>query len=446
RRNFLARSAQAIDSRNRKREGWRKAYEAQADANWENTAEAHKIHAASARAALHTSVGASAAEAHFETLKTTAATLQGMEIQARANKLNVDLSKAKMDANWSEMRAGDARSMIVPENLSVAALANLRREHNTTAQEIRRQAEDAEIENLRKRSADRVHDKQFTSDLLENSRTIDGKRLLAYSGGIAGSEGESTVLSGAVKEFRSEYIDRITEKQQLIKHFGIDAAKQQKLALGENIVGEREINGKLVRYEFKADDDYAREAAIDTQLRTGSFSEVQAIIRESGAEVHDVDAAGNPIVRKGKTYDYRSSVKDLIKPANIDKKANFLGAQTIDDIGRGLIGGEEGLNMAAARSIFSGKINTDDVSGMKADALTRLFNVTEADVHRSEAWRKADAEGKRKILAKFHKNQESLKYSAWTVLNTPMLERNAEKESKDVLRKIVEENGITHGE
>ena len=445
RRNFMARSAQAIDARNRKREGWRKAYEAQADANWENNQEAHKIHAASARAALHKSVGESAAEAHFEALKNTDATLQGMEVRARANKLSVDLSKAKMDANWAEMRAGDSRSMVVPENLSVAALASIAHGQNNFAKDIRRQAEDSEIENLRKRSADRVHDKQFTSDLLDNTRTIDGKQLLAYGGGIAGAEGESTVLSGAVKEFRSEYVDRVTEKQQLIKHFGIDAAKQQKLALGNNVVGEREINGKLVRYEFKASDDYAREAAIDTQLRTGSFSEVQAIIRESGASINDIDSAGNPIVRKGATYDYRSSIKDLIKAANIDKKANFLGAQTIDDIGRGLIGGEDGLNMAAARSIFSGKINTDDVSGMKADALTRLFEVSEADVFRSEAYQKANAKKRQDILDKFHANQEALKHSAWTVMNTPMLERNAEREAKDVLNDVIKKYGITSG-
>jgi len=423
RRNFMARSAQAIDSRNRRREGWRKANEGMADARWENTEEAHKIHSASAKAALYKSVGESAAEAHFERLKHTDSSIQNMEIQARASKLNVDLSKAKVEADWAEMRAGNTSNAIAPDALALSALSRLR----DTSQE-------SEIENLRKRSAERVYTKQFTRDLLENNKTVDGQQLLAYGGGIAGSEGESTILSGAVKEFRSEYQDRITEKQQLIKHFNLDASKQQKLALGENVEGIREDG---LSYVFKSDDIYAREAAIETQLKTGSYSEVQKIISESGKVVIERDASGQEIGRReGNTYEYRTSIKGLIKEAGIDKKANFLGSQTIDDIAQGKIGGEDGLNMAAARSIFTGKISDDDVSGMKKAALTRLFKVTEADVRLSEAYNDPtkSAQDRADMIAAFNANQEALRHSAWKVIHTPMLLRNAEKEAADVLR------------
>lgn len=442
RRNFVARSAQAIDARNRKREGWRKAYEAQAEAAWENNEEAHKIHEASARAALLKSAGEAKAEAHFEALKRTDAGLQDLEMSARASKLQVDLSKAKIEADWAQLQAGRADHMVSAAGLSGDALARYISEN---VDPVKKAAQDARVEELRKRSADRVRSSEFTRAMLDNKDEIDGTKILSYAGGIAGSEGESTVLSGAVKEARAEYQDRVTEKQQLIKHFNIKAAEQQKLALGkEDITGKRiEADGRVIEYKFKVDDDYVREAAIDTQLRTGSFSEVQAIVKESGITITR-DASGAEIGRtEGSTYKYRTSIKELVKPAGLDKKANFLGAQTIDDIARGLIAGDEGLNMAAARSIFLGKITNDEVSGMKGDALRRLFEVTEADVKLSENYRNANAAKQAEIISQFYANQQSLRHSAWVVMNTPMLERNAEKEAKDVLNKAIRDYGIT---
>lgn len=443
RRDFLARTAQSIDARNRKREGWKKANESMAEARWENSHDAHEIHSAAMRASLVKSVGESAAEAQFEALKHSDASIQSLEIQARANKLNVDLSKAKVEADWSEMRAGNSRSMVVPENLSVEALAGFAHSRNNLARNLRETSQESELENLRKRSADRVYNKQFTGDLLENSKTIDGKQLLAYGGGIAGSEGESTVLSGAVKEFRSEYIERIAEKQQLLKHFNLETPDVQKLALGKNVTGERiEADGRVVRYEFKADDAYAREAAIDTQLKTGSFSEVQKIISESGEVVIERDASGRETGRRqGTTYGYRTSIKDVIKEYKIDSKAVFLGSQTINDIAHGRIGGEEGLNMAAARSIYTGKITKEDVSGMKRAALERLYKVT---AEQTPEWSDARSDAERIVVkTKFDARMDALRKSAWSVLNTPVLARNAEQESIEVLQDVVNRFGIT---
>lgn len=444
RRNFVARSAQAIDARNRKREGWRKAYEAQSEAAWENTEESHKIHAASARAALLKSVGESAAEAHFESLKHTDARIQDLELQARANKLNVDLSKAKVDANWAEVRAGNSSNLVVPENLSVSALAGYAHDQNRFASEVRKQSEESEAENLRKRSAERKEASQFTRTLLDNQERIDGKRILEYAGGISGAEGESTVLSGAVKDFRSEYVARIAEKQQLLKHFNLDATDVQKLALGGAVEGVRqEADGRIVRYEFKPSDDYAREAAIDLQLKTGSFSEVQKIVSESGQRVVVRDDAGNIVEdRAGLTYGYRTSIKDFIKEYKIDKKAVFLGSQTINDIAQGRIGGEDGLNMAAARSIYTGKITSEDVSGMKKAALERLYRST---VEQTPEWQKPDLtpEQRAAIRTAFDARMDALRKNAWTVLNTPVLSRNAEQESIEVLERIVRDNNIT---
>jgi hypothetical protein len=92
--------------------------------------------------------------------------------------------------------------------------------------------------------------------------------------------------------------------------------------------------------------------------------------------------------------------------------------------------------MAAARAIYSGKISDDDVSGMKKAALKRLFTVTEADVRSSAAYTDAATtdDDRNRMITDFRTNQEALKYSAWNVIHTPMLARNAEKEASDVLK------------
>jgi hypothetical protein len=386
------------------------------------------------RASLIKSVGESAAEAQFEAMRHTNAEIQGLDLQARANKLNVDLSKAKVDANWAEMRAGDSRHMIVPENLSVEALAGFAHNRNTMAQTLRDTSQESEIENLRKRSAERIQSKDLTQTLLKNEREIDGQNVLRYGGGIAGSEGESTVLSGAVSEFRSEYNSRIAEKQQLIKHFNLSSDQRLDLALGKDVSAEREDG---LKYTFKNDDTYAREAAIDMQLKTGSFSEVQKIIMQSGVSVPN--AAKGGALEHGSTYEYRTSISNFIKDYGLDKKAIFLGAQTINDIAQGNINGDKGLDMAAARAIHTGKISDDDVSSMKKDALDRLFNrVSIDDLRGTEAYRKLSTNAeKTKMEDEFRTNHTALKHSAWRVMHTAVLARNAEQEAKPILENFM---------
>jgi hypothetical protein len=138
----------------------------------------------------------------------------------------------------------------------------------------------------------------------------------------------------------------------------------------------------------------------------------------------------------GSAFDYRTTIADAVKNYSLDKKAVFFGAQTINDIAQGNITGEVGLNMAAARAIYSGKISDDDVSGMKKAALKRLFTVTEADVRSSAAYTDAATtdDDRNRMITDFRTNQEALKYSAWNVIHTPMLARNAEKEASDVLK------------
>jgi hypothetical protein len=407
-RNFMARSAQAIDSRNRKREGWRKVNEAKGDNRWHDSEAFHAIDTASREADRTKQILEHQHDAAWNRNVRNSTRSLEQELRLRVAIDEDSLQKARLDVLHEEFKAGRA-PVYGPQTSSMTRL--LSDSENATR--------DLALTGLRKRSAERVQSQQLTKALLENEERIDGKTLLEYGGGIGGASGESTVLSGAVNDFRSEYRARIAEKQQLIDHFNLDASDRQKLALGKDTEGVRDDG---LKYTFKADDVYAREAAIDIQLKKGSFSEVQAIVSESGTG--------------GSAFDYRTTIADAVKNYSLDKKAVFFGAQTINDIAQGNITGEVGLNMAAARAIYSGKISDDDVSGMKKAALKRLFTVTEADVRSSAAYTDAATtdDDRNRMITDFRTNQEALKYSAWNVIHTPMLARNAEKEASDVLK------------
>jgi hypothetical protein len=407
RRNFMARSAQAIDARNRKRAGWRKVNEAKGDNRWHDSDAFHAIDTASREADRTKQILEHQHDAAWNRNVRSNVRSMEQELKLRVAIDQESLAKAKVDVMHEEFKAGRA-PVYGPQTSSMTRL--LADSENATR--------DLALTGLRKRSAERVQSQQLTKSLLENTAQIEGQTLLEYGGGIGGASGESTVLSGAVNDFRNEYRARIAEKQQLIDHFNLDAADRQKLALGKDVLGERDDG---LKYTFKADDVYAREAAIDIQLKKGAFSEVQAIVSESG--------------RGGTTFDYRTTIADAVKNYSLDKKAVFFGAQTINDIAQGNITGETGLNMAAARAIYSGKISDDDVSGMKKAALQRLFQVTEADVRSSAAYTDAATTDVQRanMITNFKTNQQSLKYSAWNVVHTPMLARNAEKEATDVL-------------
>jgi hypothetical protein len=422
RRNFMARSAQAIDNRNRKREGWRKVNEAKGDNRWHDNEAFHAIDTASREADRTKQILERQHEADWNRRIRSDVRSMEQELKLRVAIDHESLEKAKVDVMHEEFKAGRA-PIYGPQTSSMSRL--LGDSENATRE--------LALTGMRKQAAERKQKQDLTSDLLANTLQVEGQHLREYAGGVLGQVGAESVLTNAVASERDEYRTRVKEKTELINHFNVSASERQKLALGKNI----EVEKDGVEYTFRKDDDFAREAAIDQQLKKGSFSEVQAIIAESGEKGEYLNKDTNKIeVREGTTYKYRTSIRDAVKDYSIDKKANFLGAQTIDDISLGKIAGEKGLNMAAARAIFTGKISDDDVSGMKAAALTRLFQVNEADVRRSEAYNdsKLTDSQRNDIITNFHKNQEALKHSAWQVVHTPMLLRNAEKEAADILK------------
>lgn len=257
RRNVMARAAKSIDARNRKREGWRKANEATAEANWENTHAAHQIHQASMQASLLKNVGEATAEAQFEASKHTNAAMQDLDIQARAAKLKVDLSKAKVDANWEELRAGEAdNSMVAPANLSASALANYVTSRRDLAQELQQESF-ATRADTRRAEAAKAYQLQHYSEELQNNPS-----LLQYAAGID-TGGEAKVEAAAISE--------ITKSNEETVKAGVMLLRDRANKAGET---PKNISGKIVEEAIAGTSTSSAaeiEAAFDMQADDGQI-------------------------------------------------------------------------------------------------------------------------------------------------------------------------------
>jgi hypothetical protein len=415
---FLARRAQNIDGRKRKREGWKKANETRRDANWAGSQDYSDIHAYDAKSSQLKEIGENKANEHVAVMQATDAAAQGLDIRARASKLDLDVSKAKVDANWEAIKAGDSSSIIAPSTGVVPSQVAV----NALATHTQGAARDLRLTKMREESAGREQTAHLTQELLNNTNTIDGQSLRDYAGGVQGVKGAESAFSTAVSMYRKEYNDQIQNRIQLMKHFNVNSEKRQDLALGESI---DVVSNTGVHYTFKGDDDYAREAAIEEQLRGGSYSQIESIIKESGKAT-----APDGTVIKGKTSDYATTIAGAIVERNLSKKAVFLGSQTIDDVGQGKLYGDAGLDNVAVRAIIGGKIKDEELAAMSASAIKRLFAV-QAKADQTEYYTNASTEEK----ASFDKNMLDLKHSAHRIMKNPLLNRAAEKAARDVLEK-----------
>lgn len=288
RRDALGRAARRIDYRRRGREGWQKVNEELGDANWANTAESHLIHNASHRAGLIKEIGETEAQAQFEAAKLTSAELQALDVNARAAKLRVDLSKARVDANWEEIRAGDVRNTVVPAGLSVNALANYMHDRRQLAEDLRDATIDTKVEGQRLRAAQHVQTQQFATALDTNAA------LRQVAGGIDTS-GATKAHAAAVSELaktKSEEVDagvkllnaRALQTGTTVKNLSTQIVRDATAGIGTFSASELEAaleaqaqDGQIVNLE-----NARMSANIDQEMLSRVFARNVSKLKEKG--------------------------------------------------------------------------------------------------------------------------------------------------------------------
>ena len=351
--NFLARAAQGIDNRKRKRDGWKKANESRADANWTNNEAYRKIHGYDANTSQIKEIGENAANAHVAQMRATDAATQALDINARASKLKLDVSQARVDANWEEVKAGSRDSMVVPSDIAVSALATYRASQQARAQSILETSIQNTAETRRSSAAREVQQNKYAEAM------INRDALQKQAGGIAGSVGADSALADAIVQKRKQYAEEVKAASELIKHFNLDGVDRQKLAMGKGDVTVTDKTTGAIIKVFKSDSKYMREAAIEAQLSgKGNYGDIEEIITNSG----------------GSLLDYATTISEGIVSYKIAEKAPFMGGKTINAVSQGGISNENQLATAIAQSIAGGKIKAEHLVNMDQDALKSMVS------------------------------------------------------------------------
>lgn len=259
----------------------------------------------------------------------------------------------------------------------------------------------------------RMQQNELSTALLQNTADIDGLRVREWAGITDAANGAESALTYAVNLQREAESKLVNERTQLMKHFKLDGAKRQVLAMGNDVVDAQDAKGNL--YTFRAADEYSREAAIEMQLKTGSFDDITAIIAESGRGARE----------------FRSTISDAIPANGLPNKALFFGGRFINEVGLGNIQGISGnkgsLTDWAAQSILGGKIKAEELANNDAGALEIYLDAAQNGVQYINP----------SDNATFQTNVRALKETAAHIMDPSTdLDRHATQAAKDVLKKI----------
>lgn len=327
-RGFMTRRSHAIEAKRREREGQKKAFEAGGDALWANDARSHRIHEAIERANMQKDRGEAIAEAHVNRLKTTPGhAMQIDDVNLRVAKLEADVTKAQGDVQFENLRAEFAPGRNpVPTNNELGRAAMLAQQLTQESMVASRQIHSAQHEQ-----------QQDFANALKASTSLQ-----QAAGGIS-EHGADAALAAAITTSRKAYGQSVSEAREVIKHFNLSSEQRQDLALGNTLTDIKDSSGNS--RTFTAQDIFAREAAIEDQIKTGTIAQVQQLVELSGK--------GAPL------QEFRTTISSSVAEAGIGSKAFYLGGATINEIAKGNITSPEKMMGVIQDNIAKGKVSAE---------------------------------------------------------------------------------------
>lgn len=404
RRNFIARRAQSIEERKRKRAGWRQVHQDRAENRWLESEAYQAIDTASREAARQKHILEQQHSTEWNVRARVDKRSLEQELRLRVTADQESLSKLRLDAMHEEFKAGHAPDSYTGGGAPTGDMARLLSTSEDASRELA-------LTSLRKQAAERKSSQNLTQELLANTQTIDGQTLREYAGGVLETVGAETVLADAVAKSRKEYNDRVAEKAQLIKHFNLDGKDRQNLAMGNSSITTTDSKGNT--YTFKTDDIFSREAAIEAQLSgQGNVEQIEEIVAASGSTLAD----------------YRTSISSGIVTYKLSEKSPYLSGKTIDQVAQGKIQSQADLDAAATRALAQGKVKPTHLATMDKDAVMRYWRVAFAPNDKF-----LNAEDRAALASQ----QAELVKSAQAALTLPSLKGSVAQNVEPILNAII---------
>lgn len=212
RRDFMARGAVAIDQRRRRREGWHKVNEARMDARFANSEGSHAIGQAMAIAEQNKEIGEAEGQRRIEAARIASQELQDLDIRTRVAKMELDLSRARVEANWEEFKAGNVDHIVRPAHLAGAGLTHYIEQRRAEAERLESNVVyEARAEQRRGQSAQAIQLQHYASEMSTN------QALRHLAAGIDAG-GETKVEAAALSEILDAQNKTIAAGVELLRN------------------------------------------------------------------------------------------------------------------------------------------------------------------------------------------------------------------------------------
>jgi hypothetical protein len=310
----------------------------------------------------------------------------------RVAKLDVDIAEATANAQWENLRAAPSALNVTPVHL--AEQARQAREHTIGSSVVARQIHSAQHEQ-----------QQDFSRALQASDALQNE-----AGGIA-EHGADSALASAIAAQRKAYNEAVGEADQIIKHLNLSAAQRQDLALGNRVEIRDPSSGTLIK-AFDADSLYAREAAIDFQIKNGTVKEAEQIIAQSGSSLSG----------------FKTTISQAVAQGGMGAKTVYMGGQTIDLITKGEITSPAKLTGVIQDNIAKGKISADKLATIDKEAVESILRAA----RQTDTSQMSPA-----LIAQLAPALAELKANADYALNDPILKGKVSTNVKPLLEDMV---------
>lgn len=398
---------------------------------------------------------------HFRNLNDAGS--QERELKFRATKDEADLEKSKVEALYSEIKAGDGS--FANRGIDPVELQKLVDRAHTTTEQISltvnrsKEAESALSTKINEAmlnngavfqvdaSGNKVLDASGKPIVIEN-RKIDGVSLREYASGIGN---ESSVLAQVVAKSRKEFGEQVAEQKELSSHFKLNAGQIRELALGNKIGAVYDGEGN--EYTFDNTDEHVHDMAADEIFNVGAHDDKMRVFWSA--------AKGGP------NYEYRRTIQQAAIRSGLKNSAPSVNDKTLDAMINGTLepNGDDSWQYHSFRQVLEGRLSANALSTTHANSLRRLFvDVNESsrtremfdkliknsapaelkalqDADPSRTFTQADAEAS--LRRKFADQRSKLLATTEQVLKTPTIRQNASMESVDMMRAFTRGDHIT---
>lgn len=363
--------AQALDNTRRRQELEAKKFDTQAEtralnknSRYRSARRYQEAVYANKQAELDKGTADDDINAEWDRRRRTTPTALRSELLNRDAKTAAKLQADKLEKMHEEIAAEGEASAHVTGIQGVTV--DFKRELIASAGNIKSNSEEIVLTGLAKKRAELKQQDNVANILKDNERMYEGLIARAYAGGIQGKQGENSALASAIATQRKQYAESVSEMSELIKQFNPSTNSLQDMILGhsEAAIGTyKDSHGREQTFEFKRDNTYAMEAALENNVTIGTVGMVDDIIAKSGTTLAE----------------YRTTISSALAKAGHSGRSIYQGGRLISEVAEGKIRGENDLIAFVQTVIADGKFSATQLANLDGPAASRFLKAATSD-------------------------------------------------------------------